>query len=108
MKLINGYLQKTTTIEITEKNAKIPLNSTIHNKSTLVENSAIGSTTSLLTTQPTTQLPQQQALNQTPIQPNAPLSARLNTGPFMSTSVKLLDENLTWQESLQEVRTLDT
>ena len=31
-----------------------------------------------------------------------PLNVRLNTGPFMNKSVKLLDENLQWQDDLSD------
>ena len=37
-------------------------------------------------------------------QPLPPLPIRLNTGPFLSSSVKLLDETFTWQDQFQDVR----
>ena len=36
-------------------------------------------------------------------QPLPPLNQRLNTGPFLNNSVKLLDENFNWQDQFQDV-----
>ena len=36
-------------------------------------------------------------------QPLPPLNQRLNTGQFLNSSVKILDENFTWQDQFQDV-----